>query len=83
MNGVLEEEVLMKQPEGFVAKGHEHLVCKLKHSGLKQSPRCWNSVLNKYLKERDFYSQQVILVYIYMLLQRARCSYMSVWMTSS
>ena len=27
LNGKLEEEVFMKQPEGFVAKGQEHLVC--------------------------------------------------------
>ena len=42
LNGHLEEEVYMKQPEGFVVKGKEHLVCRLKHSlyGLKQSPRC-------------------------------------------
>ncbi len=35
----------MRQPEGFVAEGEEHLVCKLKQSlyGLKQSPRCWNA----------------------------------------
>ena len=41
LNGNLEEEVYMKQPEGFVEKGKENLVCKLKHSlyGLKQSPR--------------------------------------------
>ena len=46
----------MKQSEEFVAKGHEHLVCKLKCSlyGLKQSPRYWNSVLDKYLKEHRF-----------------------------
>ena len=47
LNGKLEEEVCMRQPEGFIAKGQEHLVCKLKKSiyGLKQSPRCWNTVL--------------------------------------
>ena len=56
LNGTLEEEVYMRQPEGFVAKGKEELVCKLKRSiyGLKQSPRCWNSVLDSYLKELGF-----------------------------
>ena len=45
LNGILEEEVYMKQPEGFVGKGKEHLVCKLNKSSysLKQSPRCWNA----------------------------------------
>ena len=42
----------MRKPEGFVVKGKEHLVCKLKHSlhGLKQSPRCWNHTLDTHLK---------------------------------
>ena len=37
LNGNLEEEVYMKQPEGFTDKGQEHLVCRLKRSiyGLK------------------------------------------------
>ena len=32
LNGILEEEVYMKQPRGFVTEGEEHLVCKLKKS---------------------------------------------------
>ena len=56
LNGHLEEEVFMKQPEGFVVEGKEHLVCKLKQSlyGLKQSPRCWNFTLYAYLKSMGY-----------------------------
>ena len=53
LNGELEEEVYMRQPEGFITEGQEHLVCKLKRSiyGLKQSPRCWNHTLHNQLTE--------------------------------
>ena len=56
LNGKLEEDVYMRQPEGFVTKGQEHLVCKLKKSiyGLKQSPRCWNTTLDDQLKDMGF-----------------------------
>ena len=56
LNGDLEEEVFMSQPEGFVAKDQEHLVCRLKKSlyGLKQSPRCWNSAIDKHFKKIGF-----------------------------
>src|SRR5258708_15004456 len=40
LNGDLEEDIYMAQPEGFVEPGQEHLVCHLKKSlyGLK----CYN-----------------------------------------
>ena len=54
-NGNL-EEVYMAQPEGFMSKGQEHLVCRLKKSiyGLKQSLRCWNTTLDAHLKKTGF-----------------------------
>ena len=41
LHGDLEEEIYMKQPEGFVVKGNKELVCKMKKSfyGLNKSPR--------------------------------------------
>ena len=56
LNGDLDEEIYMAQPEGFVAPGQEHLVCRLKKSlyGLKQSPRQWYQKLHSTLSELGF-----------------------------
>lgn len=51
LNGILEEEVYLHQPLGFIARGAEHLVCKLHKAlyGLKQSPRAWYARLHQAL----------------------------------
>ena len=56
LNGDLDEDVYMMQPEGFRVKRKEHLVCKLKRSlyGLKQVPKCWNMTLDHQLKKMGF-----------------------------
>ena len=43
LNGDLDVEIYMRQPEGFVVAGQEELVCKLRKSlyGLKQAGRAW------------------------------------------
>ena len=52
LNGKLDEEIYMQQPEGYVKPGEEHLVCKLEKSlyGLKQSSRCWNKAFRECVK---------------------------------
>ena len=56
LNGDLEEEIYMSQPEGFAVLGKEHLVCRLKKSlyGLKQSPRQWYHKLNNMFMQLGF-----------------------------
>ena len=56
LNGKLDEEIYMEQPEGYVQPGKENLVCKLKKSlyGLKQSPRCWNTAFKEYIESAMF-----------------------------
>uniref|UniRef100_A0ABD2W186 Retrovirus-related Pol polyprotein from transposon TNT 1-94 n=1 Tax=Trichogramma kaykai TaxID=54128 RepID=A0ABD2W186_9HYME len=55
LNGDLEEEIFMKQPEGFDDKSGK--VCRLHKSlyGLKQSARCWNSKFVNCLKDFGLY----------------------------
>ncbi|GKD34270.1 retrovirus-related pol polyprotein from transposon TNT 1-94 [Tanacetum coccineum] len=56
LNGDLDEEVYMKQPEGFVLHGHENKVCKLKKSlyELKQAPKQWHDKFDKSIISNGF-----------------------------
>ena len=56
LNGNLEEEIYMVQPEGFIAKNQEHMVCKLKRTiyGLKQACRSWNIRFDQAIKSFGF-----------------------------
>jgi Reverse transcriptase (RNA-dependent DNA polymerase) len=55
LNGELEEEVYMRQPEGFVEKGDDWYWRLIKSLyGLKQAGRCWHRKLNEVLESMGF-----------------------------
>ncbi|KAJ9555756.1 hypothetical protein OSB04_010370 [Centaurea solstitialis] len=56
LNGELQEEVYMSQPEGYTLKGQEDKVCKLKKSiyGLKQASRQWYLKFNETINAFGF-----------------------------
>ena len=56
LNGNLEEEVYIEQPEGFQLIDKVDYVCKLKKAlyGLKQGPRAWYERLDAYLVLQNF-----------------------------
>ncbi|KAK9028101.1 hypothetical protein V6N11_067915 [Hibiscus sabdariffa] len=56
LNGKLEEDVYMTQPEGFVTPEDARKVCKLQRSiyGLKQVSRSWNLRFNEAIQEFGF-----------------------------
>jgi len=60
LNGELEEEIYMTQPEGCVVPGQENRVCKILKPlyGLKQAPKQWHEKLdNDTLKVSDTFEQ--------------------------
>ena len=56
LNGELDEEIYMDQPEGFVVHGQEHKVCKLDKSlyGLKQAPKQWHEKFDNLIISNGF-----------------------------
>ncbi|GKV36358.1 hypothetical protein SLEP1_g44499 [Rubroshorea leprosula] len=60
LNGWLEEDVYVEQPEGFIVQGKEGKVYKFKKAlyGLKQAPRAWYGRLDSYLHDNDFHRNE-------------------------
>ncbi|MCV5002720.1 reverse transcriptase domain-containing protein, partial [Escherichia coli] len=56
LNGYLEEEIYISQPDGFIKEGQEQKVCKLLKSiyGLKQASRSWNLRFDETIKTYGF-----------------------------
>nr|ABA96132.1 retrotransposon protein, putative, Ty1-copia subclass [Oryza sativa Japonica Group] len=56
LNGELEEEIYMDQPDGYVLEGQEGMVCKLLKSlyGLKQAPKQWHEKFDTTLTSAGF-----------------------------
>ena len=56
LNGIIEEEVCIEQPEGFVVHGMDSHVFRLKKYlyGLKQALGSWYSRIDNYLRRLGF-----------------------------
>jgi len=56
LNGDLEEEIYMLQPEGCIVPGQKNKVCKLKRSlyGLKQAPKQWHEKFDQVVLSDGF-----------------------------
>jgi hypothetical protein len=56
LNGVIEEEVYIEQPQGFEVEDRKTHVCKLKKAlyGLKQAPRAWYGRIDSFLTSLGF-----------------------------
>jgi hypothetical protein len=61
LHGVLDEEVYMEQPQGFINPFFPHHVCRLHKSiyGLEQAPRAWFTRLSQALLNLGFNGSQV------------------------
>jgi hypothetical protein len=56
LNGYLDEDVYMEQPEWFIIPRQEKIVCKLVRSlyGLKQAPKQWHDRFDNIVISNDF-----------------------------
>jgi hypothetical protein len=61
LNGKIEQEVFVEQPDGFVLYNKDTHVCKLRKAlyGLKQAPRVWYDRIDGFLKSLGFKKSDV------------------------
>ncbi|GJV75218.1 retrotransposon protein, putative, ty1-copia subclass [Tanacetum coccineum] len=62
LNGYLDEDIYIVQPEGFIDPNHPRKVCKLQRSiyGLKQASRSWNKRFDEEIKRN---TKDMFMVY--------------------
>ena len=61
LNGVIEEEVCIQQPQGFEVEDKRTQVCKLKKAlyGLKEAPRAWYGRIDSFFTSLGFTKSKV------------------------
>ena len=66
LNGDLDEEIYMEQPEGFISEGNENKVCRLVKSlyGLKQAPKQWHAKFDSVMVRNGFHINECDNVFI-------------------
>ena len=75
LNGYLEEELYVEQPQGYEVPSQEHKVYRLKKAlyGLKQAPRSWYSHLIPISLKMDFTEVKVNRICTPKLMSKIRC----------
>jgi hypothetical protein len=65
LNGFLEEEVYVKQPQGFESVEFPNMAYRLRKAlyGLKQAPRAWYGRLRGFLFNKGFEMGKVIRLF--------------------
>jgi hypothetical protein len=80
LNGELDEEIYMDQPEGFIADGQENKVCRLIKSlyCLKQAPKQWHEEFDNTLTAVGFAVNEsdTCVYYLYGGVSRLCCAFM-------
>jgi hypothetical protein len=61
LNGVIEEEVYIEQPQGFEVEDRKTHICRLKKFmyGLKQDPRSWYGRIDSFMTSLGFTKSKV------------------------
>lgn len=81
LNGHLQEEVIMEQPEGFVEKGQEHKVYKLNKSiyGLKQAAKCWYDKINHVLTQKMGFQKSMVEPCVFFRSQQRKITILTIY----